>query len=315
MTKLIIILPCFNEADAIGATAETVDALLRGYADDSLISQDSFALYVDDGSTDATWSEIQKLAADNTRVRGLRLSRNFGHQLALAAGMREADGQCDACVTIDADLQQDPDAIETFLNKLGDGADVVLGVRRDRETDGWLKRTLARGFYSVANQLGVRLVPGHADYRLLSAQALKIACEYNESDPFYRGIVPMIGLRTEIVPFDVRERQLGSSKYTFSKMVRLGLAGITSFSIVPLRIIGALGFIVLILSIGLVFYVLWVKLFTEDVAPGWASTVIPIYIVAGLQMLSFGVIGEYLGRIFLEVKRRPTFIVMEKTDD
>lgn len=314
MTKLIIILPCFNEAEAIAATVQTIDSLLSRLIERSLISGDSFALYVDDGSTDTTWELIRERAANNLRMRGLRLSRNFGHQLALAAGMREANGQCDACVSIDADLQQDPDAIEAFLEKMHEGAEVVLGVRHDRGTDGWLKKTLAGGFYSVARRLGVNLVPGHADYRLLSARALNIACRYGESDPFYRGIVPLIGLRTETVAFDVRERTLGSSKYTFSKMMRLALTGITSFSIVPLRIIGVLGFVVLIVSMGLIAYVLWVRLFTDDAAPGWASTVIPIYIVAGLQMLSFGVIGEYLGRIFLEVKRRPNFVVMERTD-
>lgn len=314
MSKLIVILPCFNEEDVIVHSAEIIDKLLLRLIDQNLISDDSYALYVDDGSRDATWSRIQDLAGENNRIRGLRLSRNFGHQLALAAGMREVNGTCDACVSIDADLQQDPDTIEIFLEKFRDGADVVLGLRRDRDTDGWLKRSMAGWFYALARRLGVDLIPGHADFRLLSARALSIACEYEENDPFFRGLVPLIGLHTETVLFDVRERSLGQSKYTFRKMFRLGLTGITSFSIMPLRIIGVLGVLVLFLSIVLSGHVLWVRLFTDAALPGWASTVIPIYLIAGLQMMSFGIIGEYVGRIFLEVKRRPTFTVMERTD-
>lgn len=314
MTTLFVILPCYNEEDVIESSSARIDAILSGLIDRGLISSASKALYVDDGSGDSTWDKIVALARDNARIRGLRLSRNFGHQLALSAGMSEADGKCDACISIDADLQQDPEAIATFVERFRDGADVVLGVRADRATDGWLKRTTARGFYSLAKRLGVRLVPGHADYRLLSARALSTACQYQENDPFHRGIVPLLGFRVETVAFDVSARTAGRSKYTVRKMLRLALSGITSFSVVPLRMIGILGIFTTIVSIALAGYAFWVAVFTTRAVPGWASTVVPIYLIAGLQMISFGVIGEYVGRIFLEVKNRPRYIVMERTD-
>ncbi|WP_305988581.1 glycosyltransferase family 2 protein [Roseibium sp. MMSF_3544] len=315
MTRLIIILPCFNEAESLEKTVETVDGLIQELIDKKLVTHDSYALYVDDGSTDETWALILRFSQSSSRVQGIRLSSNAGHQLALAAGMQEANGKCDACVSIDADLQQDPKAIEQFLSRMRDGAEVVYGVRQDRSTDGFFKYSLANVFYFLARHIGVKLVRGHADYRLLSAKALSIACRFAESDPFYRGIIPLIGLRSDIVEFEVKPREFGVSKYSFSKMVRLALTGITSFSIIPLRLIGALGVLVLFVSLLLTFYVLLVRLFTDSAVPGWASIVVPIYMLSGIQMISLSVIGEYVGRIFLEVKGRPPFVVWEKTYD
>ena len=228
--------------------------------------------------------------------------------------MELANKKCDLCITLDADLQQDPRLIEVFLNEFEKGYDVVYGVRENRNDDNIAKRLMANFFYFLMTLFKVELIKGHADYRLISKRAMSFILQFTESNPFYRAIIPSLGLPHSIVKFEVKKRAIGKTKYTFFKMLKLGLGGLTSFSIIPIRIITFIGFCILIISLILLFYILWIKLFTTNAVPGWASTLIPIYAFSGVQMMSIGVLGEYIGRIFIEVKKKPNYIVIDRTD-
>jgi glycosyltransferase involved in cell wall biosynthesis len=302
------VVPAFNEEKALPQTVADLNAVLDRLVADGSIRSDSFLYCVDDGSTDHTWAVLTQLNGDNKRVKGLKLARNFGHQAALLAGLLSVNEHCDASISIDADLQQDPDAIAEFVARYKEGADVVFGIRRDRDTDSPFKRTTAMAFYRLMQLMGVSIIPNHADYRLLSRRAMDAIARYPEPDLFLRAASLDVGLRRSSVYFDVVERRVGTSKYSFTKMLRLAINGITSFSVYPLRLIGILGLIVLGLSMAMSLYILVRALWVGDAVPGWASTTLPIYFLGGLQIFCIGVIGEYLAHVAAAVKGRPRFI-------
>jgi glycosyltransferase involved in cell wall biosynthesis len=311
---LAIIVPCYNEHETI---AFTVDALLEHLdrmVADGLVTGRSFLFFVDDGSRDATWSLLTRAHQADARVLGLRLSRNFGHQAALLAGLTAVHDKVDVSISIDADLQQEVEAMDRFIAAYREGANIVLGVRRDRASDGPGKKLSASGFYWLMRHMGVELVPNHADYRLLDAKAMKALLSFPESVLFLRGITSMLGFTTRQVLFDVRERQFGKSKYSLLRMLRFAIQAITAFSIVPLRIISALGVLSFLVSLVMVGYVAWAALVGRGTVPGWASTVIPIYFFAGVQLLSIGVLGEYVGKIYSTVQGRPRWIEWERLE-
>lgn len=300
--------PAFNEEKALPYSVSELNAVLDSLVADGAIGPDSFLYCVDDGSTDHTWAVLAQLHLGNSRIKGLKLARNFGHQAALLAGLLSVKEHCDASISIDADLQQDPKAIREFVERYRDGADVVFGIRRDRDTDGPFKKTTAMGFYRLMQLMGVDIIPNHADYRLLSRRAMDAIARYPEPDLFLRAASLDIGLCRSSVYFNVVERRAGTSKYSFSKMLRLAINGITSFSVYPLRLIGILGLIVLGLSMAMSLYILVRALWVGDAVPGWASTTLPIYFLGGLQIFCIGVIGEYLAHVAAAVKGRPRFI-------
>ncbi|MCD2450817.1 glycosyltransferase family 2 protein [Methylicorpusculum oleiharenae] len=312
--RLAIVLPCHNESESIDHAVTQLTSLIQELADEGLISKDSYLFFVDDGSTDNSWVMIDELNQGNKAIKGLKLSQNFGHQAALLAGLTEVTQNCDAAISIDADMQQDPLAIRDFVRELRKGFDVVLGVRKDRNSDGWLKRQTALGFYNLMRIMGVDIVPNHADYRLLSKRALEALALFPEPSIFLRATCLQLGFRVSTVFFDVSERRYGQTKYSLSKMLRLALHGITSFSVVPLRMVAILGFVIFLSSLGMGGYVIWHKLFVGDTIPGWASITLPIYFIGGVQLLCLGVVGEYVGQIYKTVKKRPRWISEYKLD-
>ena len=265
---------------------------------------------VDDGSRDRTWALIEAAAQASPLVTGLKLSRNRGHQAALMAGLMNADA--DAVISVDADLQDDLAAIEAMVDAHAGGADVVYGVRRRRDADTFLKRTSAEAYYRLLNLLGVEVVFNHADYRLLSRRVLAALASYRESNLFLRGIIPQLGFPSAIVTYDRAERFAGESKYPLRKMLSFAWQGVTSFSAAPLRLITTIGVLVSAGSFGVAAWALWLRLFTSDAVPGWTSTVVPMYFLGGVQLLCIGIIGEYLAKIYLEVKRRPAYFVEQR---
>lgn len=307
MRKLSIVVPCYNEQDVLPETGRRLLALLAELEAAGKIGPGSAIFFVDDGSRDATWATIEKLHAANPAARGVKLSRNCGHQHALLAGLLAADG--DVAVSIDADLQHDIGAIEKMLDANAAGADVVFGVRRGRTAESALKRATGESFYRVMAALGVEIVRDHADYRLLSRRALDALARYEEVHLFLRGLVPRLGFRTATVAYDQHARFAGEAKYTFRKMLALAADGVTSFSITPLRLITVLGFAIALASFVFGTWALAVTMVGLAEAPGWASTVIPIFFLGGIQILALGVIGEYVGKTYMEAKRRPRFHV------
>lgn len=306
--RLAIVLPSFNEEESIERAVTELTGVLEKLRDGGDIARDSFMLFVDDGSTDGTWSAIERFHSANPAVKGLKLSRNFGHQAALLAGLMEVKDQCDASISMDADLQQDPRAIAEFLRRFKEGAEVVLGIRRDRSTDTGMKKYSALGFYSLMSLMGVQTVRNHADYRLLGNDALHALALYPEPNIFLRAMCLNLGFRVATVTFDVAERRYGATKYSLRKMLRLAVHGVTSFSVVPLRMVAILGLVVFLLSSLMAAYVAWRALVIGDTVPGWASTALPIYFIGGVQLLCLGVVGEYVGQIYSTVKQRPRWI-------
>jgi len=305
--RLAIVVPCYNEVDALRQTAATLVSRLDSLLAGGLVSELSCLCLVDDGSTDGTWELIEELHAADGRVHGLKLTRNFGHQGAVLAGMLECDA--DAVVTIDADLQDDESCIQEMLQCYRGGHDIVLGVREDRASDSLLKRTTAQGFYRLLRLLGIDVVFNHADYRLLSRRALVELRQYPETNLFLRGIVPLLGLRRATVRYARRPRLAGQSKYPARRMLSLAWEGLTSFSVAPLRMVAGIGFLIALASLAVTIWALTVKLVYDSAVPGWASTVVPLYFLGGVQILCLGVIGEYVGKIYLESKRRPRYAV------
>lgn len=306
-TVLSIVVPCFNEEEVLLETCKRLCALRAALVARRKIAPASEIVFVDDGSRDATWRLIQAWVAEGAPVTGIKLSRNCGHQNALLAGLSCARG--DAVVTIDADLQDDEAAIEAMVDAYHQGCEVVYGVRSRRDCDTWFKRATARGFYRVMSALGVPTVYDHADYRLLSRQAVRDLERFSEVNLFLRGVVPLLGRRSCVVHYDRRPRLAGESKYPLRKMIEFALNGITSFSTAPLRAITLLGFTV---SLGCVLLAAWalvVRFTSADAVPGWASTILPIYFLGGVQLFCAGVLGEYVGKIYLESKKRPRFLV------
>jgi len=312
--KLAIVLPCFNENESLELSVRELFLVIHTLIDDDVISGDSFMFIVDDGSTDGSWATIERLHNGNQSVKGLKLSRNFGHQSALLAGLSMVTNECDAAISLDADLQQDPSAIRQFVDEFRKGYDIVLGVRNNRGSDQWLKKQTASGFYALMKALGVNIVPDHADYRLLSKRALDALALFPEPNNFLRATCLLLGHKVSTVYFDVRERQFGRSKYTLGKMIRLALHAITSFSIVPLRIVAAIGFLLFLCSMVMLLYALWQVFVVGNTVLGWASTIIPIYFIGGIQLICLGVVSEYIAQIYTTVKNRPRWICEDKLD-
>lgn len=307
LPRLAIVVPCYDEEEALPHTARRLTALLERLRKDGRIAVDSRIVFVDDGSRDRTWRLIESLSQEDGRIRGIKLSRNRGHQNALLAGLFTTEG--DVIVSVDADLQDDIEIIEEMLKQHAQGAQVVYGVRDDRTSDGMFKRASALGFYRVIHALGVESVYNHADFRLLSRRAVEALKDFGEVNLFLRGIVPLLGFQSSVVYYTRTERVAGVSKYPLRKMLGLALDAVTSFSVVPLRMISALGVIVFLFSVGMGIWTLWVRLFTERAVPGWTSTLLPIYALGGLQILCVGILGEYMGKVYQETKRRPRYII------
>ena len=305
--NLQIVVPCYNEERVLPDAARQLDAVISRLIESGKISNDSRINFVDDGSRDRTWALIEQEAKTRNRVAGIRLSRNRGHQNALLAGMMSVNG--DAVITIDADLQDDINAIEQMVNEYLQGYDIVYGIRADRSTDSIFKRSTAIFFYRLLALLGLELVHNHADFRLMSRRVIEALREYREVNLYLRGIVPLIGFPSTTVKYERKERFAGAAKYTVKPMVKLAVDGITSFSTVPLQIITTFGFIMFAGSIVISGWVLWATFYTDRAVPGWASTVLPMYFLGGLQLLCLGIIGAYLGRIYGEVKSRPRYFI------
>lgn len=306
---LAIVVPCFNEEKALPPAVQTLLSILDELIQERSIDNESFLYFIDDGSSDGSWQWLIATHQAASRVRGLKLSKNFGHQNALMAGLMAVKNRCDISISIDADLQQDPRSIREFVQAYLAGADVVFGVRKDRNSDGVFKRTTALAFYRLMSMLGVTTIKNHADYRLLSRKALEALSAYTEPALFLRAISVQLGFKSAIVYFDVKERSIGESKYTIGKMLSLAVHGVTSFSVAPLRLIALTGLLIFSATILMSAYILVRALFVGDTVPGWASTTLPIYFLGGIQILCMGIIGEYLAQTLNTVKQRPRYIV------
>ena len=303
---LAIVVPCLNEELVVGTTARRLSEVLRHLSAAGKIDVESFVYLVDDGSTDATWAVVEELHREDARVKGLKLARNVGTQNALLAGLLSVKEHADCVVTIDADLQQDEQVIETFLEKYAAGAHIVYGVRKGRG-DSLLKKATSSFFYNSMTLMGAKIIKHHSEYRLVSRKAIEAISEYREYNLFLRGIFVDIGYKSEIVPFTVRRRGAGTSKHNFRKLVSLALDGITSFSVVPLRLVTVAGLLVFLFSVLMTLFYLYHKI-RGHTPPGWAGTIIPIYFLGGVQIMFLGIVGEYIGKIYQEAKARPRYI-------
>lgn len=307
---IAIVLPCYNEAQALPMTADVLLGLLDSLVENDKISPDSYILCSNDGSKDTTWEVITDLHSRDKRVKGISLAHNRGHQNALLAGLMTAKESCDAAISIDADLQDDPNAIVEMIEQFIAGKEIVFGVRSSRATDTWFKRTTAHGFYSFQRAMGLETVYDHADYRLMSRRALELLGEYGESNLFLRGIIPQIGLETAIVTYERNKRIAGESKYPLSKMLSFSVDGITSFSAKPIRMIFMIGLLLLLIDVAVGVYVL-IAYFSHNTISGWASIMLSIWFLGSLILMGIGIVGEYIGKIFIEVKQRPRYAIKE----
>lgn len=311
---LYIIIPCYNEQEVLPITAPMFLEKLKALVAADKISADSRILFVNDGSRDDTWQIIQKLSREEPRFTGISLSRNRGHQNALLAGLLETKGKCDITISIDCDGQDDMDAMDAMVDAYREGAEVVYGVRSSRKSDSFFKRTTAQGFYKLMNAMGVETVYNHADYRLLSAKVLRSFADFKEVNIFLRGMIPLVGFKSTCVYYERTPRLAGKSHYPLKKMLALAFDGITSLSIKPIRLITTFGFFVALLSLIGILWSVIVALTGNSVA-GWASMICILCFLGGVQLLSVGVIGEYVGKIYLETKRRPRYIIEETTEE
>ena len=307
---LFIVIPCYNEQEALPITAKRLTELTDDILARGIIDPASRIVLVDDGSRDATWQVISDLHAADGRFEGVKLAHNAGHMNALWAGMTLSAERCDCVITIDADLQDDVNAMYGFLEEYGKGADVVAGVRASREKDTFFKRTTAQGFYKLMNKLGVEMVYNHADYRLLSKRALQALLSFGEVNMFLRGMVPMLGFKTAQVTYARGERVAGESKYPQKKMVAFAMEGITSLSNKPIRYVLLVGALCALLGVVMAVYVI-ASLVRGHTVAGWASIMMSIWLLGGVQLMALGLIGEYIGKIYMETKRRPKFILEE----
>lgn len=314
MTKLYLAIPCYNEEEVLRDSAGKLLNKYNSLMEQNKITPDSKIVFIDDGSKDRTWEIIKELHEKNPVYQGIKLSRNRGHQNALLCGLMTLKDKADAVISIDADLQDDINAFDAMLEKYEAGCDVVYGVRSKRETDTFFKRFTAEAFYKILNKMGAKVIFNHADFRLMSKRALAAFSQYKETNIFLRGMVPLVGYKSDIVTYERFERLAGESKYPLKKMLALAWEGITSLSIQPIRIITWLGAIIFIISIIMIIYSL-ISLIAGTAVSGWASTLCSIWALGGLQLLAIGIIGEYIGKIYLEAKRRPRFIVEEFIED
>lgn len=308
---IAIVVPCYNEQDALPVSVPRMLEILDVMGADGLISPESYVLCCNDGSRDATWQVIADLHAADARVKGISLAHNRGHQKVLLAGLMTVRDKCDAAISIDADLQDDPHAIIEMVKLFREGDEIVYGVRSSRATDTWFKRTSAHAFYSLQRRMGVETVFDHADYRLMSNRALDLLSEYGEGNLFLRGIIPHIGLKTGVVTYERAERVAGESKYPLSKMLSFSVDGITSFSAKPMRMIFTVGMVLLLLDLAVAVWVL-IAYFRGSTIHGWASLMLSVWFLGSLILIGLGVIGEYVGKIYIEVKHRPRYAVAEK---
>jgi glycosyltransferase involved in cell wall biosynthesis len=305
---IYFVIPCYNEEDVLRETAKRLSVKMGRLVSDGFISKDSRILFVDDGSKDSTWSIIEELHREESNIFGLKLSRNRGHQNALLAGLMTVKDHADAIISMDADLQDDVDAIDSFVEQYKKGFDVVYGVRKNRKSDTVFKRMTAQAFYKLMNLMGAEVIYNHADFRLMSRKAVEALSDYQETNLFLRGIVPMIGFRSTSVLYDRKERFAGQTKYPFRKMLSFASEGILSFSVKPIKMITSLGFLVFLVSIGMLIYFLY-SYSTGKAVEGWTTIVISTWAIGGLQLLAIGVIGEYIGKIYLESKKRPRYTI------
>lgn len=307
MDKLAIVVPCYNEEETLEIASRTLREVLEDLIGKGKISGDSFVLFVNDGSRDRTWELIEEEHGKYpSRVLGVKLAGNVGHQLALTAGLLTAMDLCDVTVSIDADLQDDVAVIEEMIDKYHGGCDIVYGVRKKRKTDTFFKRTTAQCFYRLMKMMGIRTVYNHADFRLMSQRAVREFSRYRESNLYLRGVMPLLGYQSDCVYYDRKERVAGESKYPFNKMVALAFDGISSFSIKPLSLILGMGVIIISISFLAGIYAL-VSYFSGHVVPGWTSLILSIWFLGGIQLLAIGLVGQYIGKIYIEVKGRPRY--------
>lgn len=307
MDRLAIVVPCYNEEEVLKIASGALREVLRDLADKNKIAPDSFILFVNDGSRDRTWELIEeehRLYPD--QIRGVKLAGNVGHQFALTAGLLTAMERSDVTVSIDADLQDDVTVIEEMIDKFHQGSDIVYGVRRERKSDTFFKRTTAQAFYKLMALMGVRTVYNHADFRLMSKRAVEHFSRFKETNLFLRGMMPLIGYQTDSVYYDRKERVAGESKYPLKKMLALAFNGISSFSVKPISMILGLGLFIIICSMLAAVYAL-ISYFTGSVVPGWTSLILSIWFLGGLQLMAIGMVGQYIGKIYMEVKQRPRY--------
>lgn len=311
---LYIVIPCYNEQEVLPVTAPMFLEQLIKMQSEGLVSKESKILFVNDGSRDKTWEIICSLAKKNKSYIGISQSRNRGHQSTVLAGLMEAMDKCDITISIDCDGQDDISAMEQMVREYLDGAEVVYGVRSNRETDTFFKRTTAKVFYKLLSAMGAEIVYNHADYRLISSKVLKEFANFEEVNLFLRGMIPLVGFKSTSVYYQRKERLAGKSHYPLRKMVALAFDGITSLSVKPLRLISGIGIIMSLISFIGVIWAVFAKLLGQTVT-GWTSTVAIVCLMCGIQLVCLGVIGEYIGKIYMEVKKRPRYIISERTED
>lgn len=314
MSTLYLVVPCYNEQEVLADTSKQLKKKMKDLIEKNIISSDSRIVFVDDGSRDTTWTIISSLHNEDKIFQGVKLSRNRGHQNALLAGLMTVKDKCDITISLDADLQDDINAIDEMVKCYDEGCDVVYGVRSARDTDTFFKKFTAESFYKIMKAMGADVVFNHADYRLMSSRALNRLEEFGEVNLFLRGIVPMIGYKSDTVYYERRERLAGESKYPLKKMLAFAWEGITSLSMKPIKWISALGIAIFAISIIMLIYSL-IRHFTGHTVAGWTSTMLSIWTIGGLQLFAIGVIGEYVGKVYLETKNRPKFIVEKYLDD
>ncbi len=312
--RLAIIIPCYNEEEVLPSSLKILLGLLTRMAGDGLVAADSYILCVDDCSKDSTWQIVNETHKADGRVKGLSFAHNSGQQNALIAGLLTAMDHCDCAVTIDSDLQDDPEAIIRMVEKFREGCEVVFGVRSSRDTDTWFKRTSARGFYRFQEMMGVETVYDHSEFRLMSNRAIHLLSEYGETNMFLRGIIVRLGLKTAVVACPRRARMAGETKYSLSKMISLSIDGITSFTAQPMRLIFLTGFVLLILDVIVAIYAL-ISYFSHHTTTGWTSLILSVWFLGSLILMGLGIVGEYIGKIYVEVKHRPRYAIREKLFD
>lgn len=315
MDRLAIVVPCYNEEEVLKIASKALREVLDDLVKKGKIGKDSFVLFVNDGSKDRTWELIEEEhAAYPEQIFGVKLAGNVGHQFALTAGLITAKDLSDVTVSIDADLQDDVAVIEEMIDKFHEGKDIVYGVRKERKTDTFFKRTTAQGFYKVMDMMGVKTVYNHADFRLMSKRAVEQFSLYKETNLFLRGMVPLIGYQTDCVYYDRKERVAGESKYPLKKMLALAFNGISSFSVKPISMIFGLGMLIVFVSILAAIYAL-ISYFSGHVVAGWTSLILSIWFLGGVQLLAVGLVGQYIGKIYIEVKQRPRYNIEKVLTD
>ncbi len=312
--RLYIVIPCYNEEDVLGETRRRLKNKLSRMIHSGLVSNTSRIVFVDDGSSDATWSIIKEMHQEDRMILGIKSSKNRGHQNALLEGLMTVKNECDVVISMDADLQDDIEVLDQFMKRYYEGCDIVYGVRNMRRSDSWFKKLTAEGFYRIMNKLGVEIVYNHADYRLMSKMVLEHLGDFKEVNLFLRGIVPLIGFQSGVVTYERCQRYAGKSKYPLKKMLAFALDGITSFTIKPIRFISLLGIFLFLISIVLLLHYS-IGYFAGNTVEGWATLAVSIWGIGGLQLLAIGIIGEYIGKIYLETKGRPRYIVEEFLSD